>query len=40
MSAEQIAMLCKKANHEIKNFVNRIAKREIAAMRSEWGVKP
>lgn len=40
MKPEQLEALCKRAKHEIKIFVNRIAKREIAAMRAAWGVKP
>lgn len=39
MSAEQIDLLCKKANHEIKIHINRVAKKQIAAMRQAWGVQ-
>lgn len=40
MKPEQLEALCKHAKHEIKIFVNRVAKREIAAMRAAWGAKP
>lgn len=37
MNSEQIEALCKQARHNIKIFINRAAKKQIAEMHQTWG---